>query len=94
MDPPWLELLAAKCAEKIICRYSQINISAQVAVRESGRVYGVQGLRVADASVIPTVPAANTMWTTVMFADRIGRSIRDARDINKQQRIHIRQCQL
>lgn len=46
-------------------------------VDQSGRVYGVSGLRVADASVIPTIPAANTMWTTMMFAERIGRSVRD-----------------
>jgi choline dehydrogenase len=52
-------------------------------VDQSGRVYGVLGLRVADASVIPTVPASNTMWTTVMFGERIGRSIRDGRDVGK-----------
>ncbi|EME42994.1 hypothetical protein DOTSEDRAFT_63303 [Dothistroma septosporum NZE10] len=46
-------------------------------VDQSGRVHGLRKLRVADASVIPTVPAANTMWTTMMFADRIGRSVRD-----------------
>jgi choline dehydrogenase-like flavoprotein len=46
-------------------------------VDQSGCVYGVQGLRVADASVIPTIPAANTMWTTMMFAKRIGRCVRD-----------------
>jgi choline dehydrogenase len=50
-------------------------------VDQSGRVYGVLGLRVADASVIPTVPASNTMWTTVMFGERIGRSVRDGRDV-------------
>lgn len=50
-------------------------------VDQSGRVYGVDGLRVADASVIPTVPASNTMWTTMMFAERIGSSIRDAEDV-------------
>ncbi|KPI35997.1 5-(hydroxymethyl)furfural oxidase [Cyphellophora attinorum] len=50
-------------------------------VDQSGRVYGVDGLRVADASVIPTVPASNTMWTTMMFAERIGCSIRDAIDV-------------
>jgi choline dehydrogenase len=38
---------------------------------------------VADASVIPTVPASNTMWTTVMFGERIGRSIRDGRDVGE-----------
>ncbi|KAK3717722.1 hypothetical protein LTR37_005493 [Vermiconidia calcicola] len=51
-------------------------------VDQSGCVYGVQGLRVADASVIPTIPAANTMWTTVMFAERIGRCVRDRRPVN------------
>lgn len=50
-------------------------------VDQSGRVYGVRGLRLADASVIPTVPASNTMWTTMMFAERIGRSIRDGVDV-------------
>lgn len=53
-------------------------------VDQSGRVYGVQGLRVADASIIPTAPASNTMWTTMMFADRIGRSIRDAADVSTE----------
>lgn len=50
-------------------------------VDQSGRVYDVTGLRVCDASIIPTVPASNAMWTTVMFADRIGRSVRDGQDV-------------
>ena len=50
-------------------------------VEQSGRVYGMKGLRVCDASVLPTVPAANTMWSTMMFAHRIGCSIRDGRDV-------------
>ena len=50
-------------------------------VDQSGCVYGVHGLRVADASVIPTIPAANTMWTAMMFAERIGRSLRDGRSV-------------
>ena len=52
-------------------------------VDQSGRVYGVSGLRIADASIIPTVPASNTMWTTMMFAERIGRSIRDGQDVQR-----------
>lgn len=52
-------------------------------VDENGCVYGVRGLRVADASVIPTIPAANTMWTTMMFAERIGRSIRDGKSVGR-----------
>lgn len=55
-------------------------------VDQSGCVYGVDGLRVADASVVPTVPAANTMWTTMMFAERIGRSIRDEKPVQRKTR--------
>lgn len=44
-------------------------------VDQEGRVYGVQCLRVCDASVLPTSPAANTMFSTMMFAQRIGHSI-------------------
>ncbi|KAK5045494.1 hypothetical protein LTR84_009112 [Exophiala bonariae] len=55
-------------------------------VDQSGRVYGVQGLRVADASIIPTVPASNTMLTTMMFAERIGCSVRDAVDVGTEDR--------
>ena len=46
-------------------------------VDQCGRVYGVHGLRVCDASILPTVPAANTMWSTMMVAHRLGCSIRD-----------------
>jgi choline dehydrogenase len=36
-----------------------------------GRVYGVDGLLVADASVMPTIPRANTNLTTAAIAERI-----------------------
>ncbi len=45
-------------------------------VDEQGRVYGTSGLRVADASVIPTTPAANTMLTTIMTAERLAAAAR------------------
>jgi 5-(hydroxymethyl)furfural/furfural oxidase len=35
------------------------------------RVYGVHGLRVADASVMPKVPSANTNFPTIMIAERV-----------------------
>ena len=54
------------------------NPAAGGVVDQQGRVHGVQGLRVADASIIPTIPASNTMWTTMMFAERIGSWIRDS----------------
>jgi choline dehydrogenase len=33
------------------------------------RVHGVQGLRIADASVMPTIPAANTQAATITIAE-------------------------
>ena len=34
------------------------------------RLYGIEGLRVVDASVMPTIPRANTHAATMMIADR------------------------
>jgi 5-(hydroxymethyl)furfural/furfural oxidase len=36
-----------------------------------GRVYGVEGLRVADASLMPSVPRANTNLPTIMIGEKI-----------------------
>jgi choline dehydrogenase len=36
-----------------------------------GGVYGISGLWVADASVMPTIPAANTNLSTIVVAERI-----------------------
>lgn len=47
----------------------------QAVVDSSGRVFGVQGLRVADASVMPTVPTANTNLPTLMIAEKIADAI-------------------
>ena len=39
-------------------------------------VYGVEGLRVADASVMPRIVAANTNTPTMMIAERVAEFIR------------------
>ena len=36
-----------------------------------GRVHGTDGLWVADASVMPAIPAANTNLSTIMVAERV-----------------------
>ena len=36
-----------------------------------GRVRGVQNLRICDASVMPSIPCANTNITTIMIAERM-----------------------
>ena len=40
-----------------------------------GRVHGIGGLRVADASVFPAVPRANTNIPTIMTAEKIADSV-------------------
>jgi choline dehydrogenase len=39
-------------------------------VDQWGRVHGLSGLRVADASIMPNVVRANTNVTTMMIAER------------------------
>jgi choline dehydrogenase-like flavoprotein len=41
----------------------------QAVVDPEGRVRGVEGLRVVDASIMPEVPRANTHLTAVMLAE-------------------------
>jgi choline dehydrogenase len=40
------------------------------------RVHGVTGLRVADASIMPTIPRANTNLTCIMIGERVADLIR------------------
>ena len=42
-----------------------------------GRVYGVDGLFVADASLFPTIPSANTNLPTLMIGERMGSWLRE-----------------
>ena len=39
-------------------------------VDQHGRVHGARGLRVADASIMPTIPSANTHLSCVMIGER------------------------
>ncbi|OSP38834.1 hypothetical protein B7767_34970, partial [Streptomyces sp. 13-12-16] len=42
----------------------------------TGRVHGLSNLRVADASVLPTVPAANTQLPVLALAELLADAIR------------------
>lgn len=46
----------------------------------SGRVYGVGGLRVCDASVMPSIPCANTNLPTIMIAEKIADHVKAERE--------------
>lgn len=52
------------------CRMGRADDPMAV-VDTEGRVRGVQGLRVVDASVFPVVPCANTNFPTLMTAEKI-----------------------
>jgi choline dehydrogenase-like flavoprotein len=47
-------------------------------VDPTARVHGVGGLRVVDASIMPTVPRGNTNIPTIMVAEKIAAGMDDA----------------
>ena len=57
------------------CRMGPVN-DAEAVVDHAGRVYGVAGLRVADASIFPTIPRANIHCTVVAVAEKLADDIR------------------
>jgi choline dehydrogenase len=68
------EWLQARCGDYVhavgTCRMGPLD-DPQSVVDPDGRVKGVEGLRVVDASIMPEVPHANTHLTTVMIAEHI-----------------------
>ncbi|SCW81697.1 GMC family oxidoreductase [Ancylobacter rudongensis] len=60
------------------CRMGQADDPLAV-TSPTGAVLGVEGLRVADASLMPSIPRANTNMPTVMIAERIAAFIREGR---------------
>ena len=52
------------------CKMGPASDPASV-VDSTGKPHGVEGLHVVDASIMPTVPRANTNLPTLMVAERI-----------------------
>jgi choline dehydrogenase len=46
-------------------------------VDQYGRVHGLEGLRVADASIMPDLPRANTNLSTIMIGERVAEWMRE-----------------
>jgi 5-(hydroxymethyl)furfural/furfural oxidase len=58
------------------CRMGAANDRAAV-TDPAGRVRGIAGLRVVDASIMPTLPRGNTNMPTLMVAEKVAATIRD-----------------
>jgi 5-(hydroxymethyl)furfural/furfural oxidase len=56
------------------CRMGAAN-DPKAVVDSAGRVRGIAGLRVVDASIMPTVPRGNTNIPTIMLAEKISAAI-------------------
>ena len=58
------------------CRMGRAD-DPDAVVDAAGRVYGIVGLRVVDASIMPTVPRGNTNIPTIMVAEKISAAMLD-----------------
>jgi len=58
------------------CRMGAAN-DRDAVVDAAGRVRGIAGLRVIDASIMPTVPRGNTNIPTIMVAEKISVAMMD-----------------
>jgi 5-(hydroxymethyl)furfural/furfural oxidase len=72
----WLQTRCTDYAHAVgTCRMGPVEDRRSV-VDSDGRVIGVEGLRVVDASIMPEVPRANIHMTTVMIAEHIAARVR------------------
>ena len=60
------------------CKMGPASDSMAV-VDQYGKVHGLQGLRVIDASVMPDVIRANTNATTIMIAEKMADFIKEGK---------------
>ena len=52
------------------CKMGPADDPAAV-VDSAGQVHGLEGLRVADAAIMPNIPRANTNLTAIMIGERV-----------------------
>jgi choline dehydrogenase len=58
---------------------NDLNADPMAVVDARLRVHGIAGLRVVDASIMPTITSGNTSSPVVMFAEKASDMIREDR---------------
>ena len=61
------------------CRMGTSASSGAVVSSEDFKVFGVEGLRIADSSVIPTIPGGQAGAPTIMIAERAAATMRSGK---------------
>ncbi len=76
LNPPADDELEEAARARVETYHHPVGTCALGAVVDAvGRVHGVEGVRVADASLMPDIPSANTHVPTLMVAEKISASI-------------------
>jgi choline dehydrogenase len=76
LDPPDAVDLETAARERVETYHHPVGTCALGEVTDAeGRVHGLEGLRVADASLMPDIPSANTHVPTLMVAEKIAAAI-------------------
>ena len=63
-----------------VCGTCAIGAGPDAVVDAECRVHGVEGLRVADASVMPRIPSGNTNAPTIMIGEKVADLVRGRRE--------------
>ena len=63
-----------------VCGTCKMGVDELAVIDPEGRVYGVQGLRVADASIMPRITSGNTNAPSIMIGEKVADHIKGNRE--------------
>ncbi len=78
----WVRQAVETCYHPVgTCRMGMASEHSAVVVDDALRVHGIDGLRVVDASIMPSIVSGNTNAPTIMIAERAADLIRGQRPL-------------